>query len=317
MPLTNPKPNSNDGWSWSGWTDAWDFVNSNRPFNKPTSGGSGKPSGGLFGNINLNFPKPPVDPNAPKPPPKRFSWEWIEGRNQAARDEALKTLREGMAGVTGGLDQFTADYVKMISDMEARQAQELGTQVGEGRSTIDEATQRAMQEISAAGNPYANLRMATMPEVENPLASYMSDSGASGRAVNQLSQLLNQGNVGAGAAFQNLANILGASGQASAASRATDVQLGRAAALRDLEANRRGLGYQISTNRNMAEMEQRRAANEASRAAALQSLQQELAIGQQFDQQDSQFILTMLQLMSDPTNRGRMQEILNGQERPR
>lgn len=302
------------------------FMNPGRPGSNAgnTGGGWGftparpnRPSlGNIFGNVQLNFPKPPVDPNAPKPPPKRFSWEWIEGRNQAARDEALKTLREGMAGVTGGLDQFTADYVKMISDMEARQAQELGTQVGEGRSTIDEATQRAMQEISAAGNPYANLRMATMPEVENPLASYMSDSGASGRAVNQLSQLLNQGNVGAGAAFQNLANILGASGQASAASRATDVQLGRAAALRDLEANRRGLSYQISTNRNMAEMEQRRAANEASRAAALQSLQQELAIGQQFDQQDSQFILTMLQLMSDPTNRNRMQEILNGQERP-
>jgi hypothetical protein len=264
--------------------------------------GGGNTGGGTGGDttprLPINYrkpktPKPEPDPNNPDP----FSWAWLEKRNQAARQSALDTLRQGMSGITAGLDEFTADYIRMLSEMEARQAEELGTQVGEGRQTIDEATQRAMQTLSQQGNPYANLQMATMPEVVNPLASYMQNSGASAQAVNQLSQMLNQGNVGAGAAFQNLAQILGASGQASAASRMADVDLARAASMRDLEANRRALTYQISTGRNMAEMDQRRAANEAARAAALQGLQQELAIGQSFDQQDSQLMLTLLQLL--------------------
>lgn len=296
---------TDSGWSNDQLRDALDGVN-NQPSNKPPGGNTGGGTGGgTTPRLPINYrkpktPKPEPDPNNPDP----FTLAWIEKRNQAARQNALNTLRQGMSGVTAGLDEFTADYVRMLSEMEARQAQELGTQVGEGRQTIDEATQRAMQTLSQQGNPYANLQMATMPEVVNPLASYMQNSGASAQAVNQLSQMLNQGNVGAGAAFQNLAQILGASGQASAASRMTDVDLGRAASMRDLEANRRALSYQISTGRNVAEMDQRRAANEAARAAALQGLQQELGIGQMFDQQDSQLMLTLLQLLGQQSTGG-------------
>lgn len=257
---------------------------------QPISGGRSRSTDEMF------FQPGPAQPGAPAPKPMSFNW--IQQQNQAARQEALKTLESGLGGLTSGLDQFTADYIKMLSDMEARQAEELSTQVGEGRTSIDEATQRAMQEVVAAGNPYANLRMAEMPDVENPLAMYMSDSGASGRAVNQLSQVLNAGNAGANAAFRNLAQILGASTQASSGGRAVDVQLARAAALRDLEANRRALGFQISSGRNLKEMEQRRAANEAARAAALQGLQQRLAIGQTYDQQQSQLVNTLLQVLA-------------------
>ena len=278
--------------------------NTRPPYNPRPGGSSGGGTG--LGPIRWRMPKQEEDPNAP---PKVLSWEWLENRNRLARENALNTLREGMSGVTSGLDTFTEDYVRMLSDMEARQSQELGTQVSEGRGTIDEATQRAMQTIANQGNPYANLQMAAIPDVTNPLEAYMSSSGASGQAVNQLAQMLNQGNVGANAAFQNLAQFLGASGQASAASRAADVDLARAAAMRDLEANRRALGFQISSGRNMAEMDQRRAANEAARAAALQGLQQELAIGQSFDQQDSQLLLTLLQMMGG-TSGGGLKNIL-------
>ena len=309
----NEKTNEYD---WGAWLDAGDYFDGWSPPKTPSNqsgggGGSSKPKS-PFSGVDLSPRRPASNTPASPTEPAKFSYDWIEGQLNDQRAAQERILEEGMQGVTGGMDEFMNRYIQMLADMTAMRQGELQTQVGEGRQTIQDATQRAMDVMASQQNPYANLRMAEAPTVVNPLSTYMSQSGASADAVNQLANMLNSSNTAGSNAFQNLASLLGASAQVSAGNRATDVNLATAAALRDLETNRRGLGFQIGRDRMTGEMEALRETDAAKRQAALQALQSRLGIAQQFDQQRFALITDLLSKMAAmPRNlRGDFAQIL-------
>lgn len=276
----------------------------NKPSSSTGSGGSGASTGPSFdwqssyGRKGSGSSSEETAPTGPKP----FSIDWFFQQAANNKQASLDAITQGMGGITGGVDQYLQDAIRRLAEVEAAQTTELGTQIGEGRSAIDEATARAMQALTAQGNPYANLEMVNAPSVVNPLASYMGQSGASSEAVNQLANMLNASNAASTGAFQNLKNLMSASNTAATQSRAGDVELARAAAMRDLEANRRALSYGISQGRIGGELQQRAAANEIKRNAEMSALQQRLGVNQQYGTESQQLYTTLLSMLFQDRN---------------
>lgn len=147
-------------------------------------------------------------------------------------------------GAEAQLAGLNTDALAMLERMYNQTAGEINTQSDAGRATIDETTQRALEALGGQGNPYAGLQMANAPAVSDPMAAYSQAVGAPQGGIQALQDMLQSQNATTGGGFNNLAQLLGASQQASQQSRIGDVNVARAGAQQDLSANQRAAALQ-------------------------------------------------------------------------
>ena len=147
-------------------------------------------------------------------------------------------------GAEAQLGSLNTDALAMLERMYNQTAGEINTQSDAGRATIDETTQRALEALGGQGNPYAGLQMANAPAVSDPMAAYSQAAGAPQGGIQALQDMLQSQNATTGGGFNNLAQLLGASQQASQQSRIGDVNVARAGAQQDLSANQRAAALQ-------------------------------------------------------------------------
>ena len=158
-----------------------------------------------------------------------------------AQQDMIDQFYGGAEAQLGGLN---ADALAMLERMYNQTAGEINTQSDAGRATIDETTQRALEALGGQGNPYAGLQMANAPAVSDPMAAYSQAAGAPQGGIQALQDMLQSQNATTGGGFNNLAQLLGASQQASQQSRIGDVNVARAGAQQDLSANQRAAALQ-------------------------------------------------------------------------
>ena len=147
-------------------------------------------------------------------------------------------------GAEAQLGSLNTDALAMLERMYNQTAGEINTQSDAGRATIDETTQRALEALGGQGNPYAGLQMVNAPAVSDPMAAYSQAAGAPQGGIQALQDMLQSQNATTGGGFNNLAQLLGASQQASQQSRIGDVNVARAGAQQDLSANQRAAALQ-------------------------------------------------------------------------
>ena len=147
-------------------------------------------------------------------------------------------------GAEAQLAGLNTDALAMLERLYNQTAGEINTQSDAGRATIDETTQRALEALGGQGNPYAGLQMANAPAVSDPMAAYNQAVGAPQGGIQALQDMLQSQNATTGGGFNNLAQLLGASQQASQQSRIGDVNVARAGAQQDLSANQRAAALQ-------------------------------------------------------------------------
>jgi len=170
------------------------------------------------------------------------------------QDDLIKSL---FGEQTSQLERSNADMLSQLANMYTQATGEVDRQTAEGRQTIDDTTQRALEALQAQQNPYAGLQMLAAPSVTDPMAAYSQAVGAPAEGVNALQNMLQSQNAATGNAFNNLAQLLGASQSAAQQSRIGDVNVARAGAQQDLGANQRAVALQLLNQRNQQEMAQR------------------------------------------------------------
>lgn len=179
------------------------------------------------------------------------------------------------------LEQSNTDLLSQLANMYTQATGEVDRQTAEGRQTIDDTTQRALEALQAQQNPYAGLQMLAAPAVTDPMAAYSQAVGAPAEGVNALQAMLQSQNAATGNAFSNLAQLLGASQSAAQQSRIGDVNVARAGAQQDLGANQRAVALQLLNQRNEREMAQRARFDDQRMALGQQALQARLGGSQQ------------------------------------
>jgi len=170
------------------------------------------------------------------------------------QDDLIKSL---FGEQTSQLERSNADMLSQLANMYTQATGEVDRQTAEGLQTIDDTTQRALEALQAQQNPYAGLQMLAAPSVTDPMAAYSQAVGAPAEGVNALQNMLQSQNAATGNAFNNLAQLLGASQSAAQQSRIGDVNVARAGAQQDLGANQRAVALQLLNQRNQQEMAQR------------------------------------------------------------
>jgi len=177
----------------------------------------------------------------------------ITDRN-SQQDELINSL---FGQQTSQLEQSNTDMLAQLANMYTQATGEVDRQTAEGRQTIDDTTQRALEALQAQQNPYAGLQMLAAPAVTDPMAAYSQAVGAPSEGTNALQAMLQSQNAATGNAFGNLAQLLGASQTAAQQSRIGDVNVARAGAQQDLGANQRAIALQLLNQRQEREMAQR------------------------------------------------------------
>ena len=170
------------------------------------------------------------------------------------QDDLIKSL---FGEQTSQLERSNTDMLSQLANMYTQATGEVDRQTAEGRQTIDDTTQRALEALQVQQNPYAGLQMLAAPSVTDPMAAYSQAVGAPAEGVNALQNMLQSQNAATGNAFNNLAQLLGASQSAAQQSRIGDVNVARAGAQQDLGANQRAVALQLLNQRNQQEMAQR------------------------------------------------------------
>jgi hypothetical protein len=180
-----------------------------------------------------------------------------------AQQDMIDQFYGGAETQLGGLN---TNALNLLKQQYEQTSGEIGTQAEAGRTTIDESTQRALAALGGQSNPYANLQMADIGTVSDPMAAYSQAVGASQGGINALQQMLQSQNAATSGGFGNLAQLLGASNQAAQQSRIGDVNVARAGAQQDLAANQRAASLQA--------LQQSQAAQQAQQAQFAQAMQQ-------------------------------------------
>ena len=184
----------------------------------------------------------------------------IGSRGQSQQD-AINQFYGGAETQLGGLN---TDALNLLKQQYEQISGEIGTQAEAGRTTIDESTQRALAALGGQSNPYANLQMADVGAVSDPMAAYSQAVGAPQGGIDALQQMLQSQNATTRSGFGNLAQLLGASQQSAQQSRIGDVNVARAGAQQDLAANERTFGLQA--------LQQSQAAQQAQQGTYAQQL---------------------------------------------
>ena len=185
-----------------------------------------------------------------------------QARSKAQQD-MIDQFYGGAETQLGGLN---TDALNLLKQQYEQISGEIGTQAEAGRTTIDESTQRALAALGGQSNPYANLQMADVGAVSDPMAAYSQAVGAPQGGIDALQQMLQSQNATTRSGFGNLAQLLGASQQSAQQSRIGDVNVARAGAQQDLAANERTFGLQA--------LQQSQAAQQAQQAQFAQAMQQ-------------------------------------------
>jgi hypothetical protein len=180
-----------------------------------------------------------------------------------AQQDMIDQFYGGAETQLGGLN---TNALNLLKQQYEQTSGEIDTQAEAGRTTIDESTQRALAALGGQSNPYANLQMADIGTVSDPMAAYSQAVGASQGGINALQQMLQSQNAATSGGFGNLAQLLGASNQSAQQSRIGDVNVARAGAQQDLAANQRTAGMQA--------LQQSQAAQQAQQAQFAQAMQQ-------------------------------------------
>jgi hypothetical protein len=154
-------------------------------------------------------------------------------------------------GAQANASQSNQDILSRIAGLYDQSSGEVGRQTAEGRTTIDETTQRALEALAGQANPYAGLQMADVGAVTDPMAAYSEAVGAPQGGIQALQQMLQSQNAATRGGFGNLAQLLGASQQAAQQSRIGDVNVARAGAQQDLASNQRAAGLQALQQLNI------------------------------------------------------------------
>jgi hypothetical protein len=144
---------------------------------------------------------------------------------------AISGYAKNISNNSGPMGQLQKLYDRLIA--------EIGTQSKTGRADINRSTEQALAALNTQINPYANLRMADIPAVTDPMSAYSQAVGAPTGGIEALQQMLQSNNAATGSGFNNLAQLLGASNTASQQSRVADVQNARTQGLQDLAQNQR------------------------------------------------------------------------------
>lgn len=237
-------------------------------------------------------------------------------RQISDRSSSQEALINSLFGdQTSQLERSNADMLSQLANMYAQATGEVDRQTAEGRQTIDDTTQRALEALQAQQNPYAGLQMLAAPAVTDPMAAYSEAVGAPAGGVNALQSMLQSQNAATGNAFGNLAQLLGASQTAAQQSRIGDVNVARAGAQQDLGANQRAIALQLLNQRNQQEMAQRARFDEQRLGLGQQALQARLGVSGQLNDilnsLGSQRLQTLLQeRQGQQSIRGGLQEQL-------
>ena len=235
----------------------------------------------------------------------------ITDRN-SQQDELINSL---FGQQTSQLEQSNTDMLAQLANMYTQATGEVDRQTAEGRQTIDDTTQRALEALQAQQNPYAGLQMLAAPAVTDPMAAYSQAVGAPSEGTNALQAMLQSQNAATGNAFGNLAQLLGASQTAAQQSRIGDVNVARAGAQQDLGANQRAIALQLLNQRQEREMAQRARFDEQKLGLGQQALQARLGTSGQLadilNSLGSQQLQTLLQeRQGQQSIRGGLQEKL-------
>lgn len=235
----------------------------------------------------------------------------ITDRN-SQQDELINSL---FGQQTSQLEQSNTDMLAQLANMYTQATGEVDRQTAEGRQTIDDTTQRALEALQAQQNPYAGLQMLAAPAVTDPMAAYSQAVGAPSEGTNALQAMLQSQNAATGNAFGNLAQLLGASQTAAQQSRIGDVNVARAGAQQDLGANQRAIALQLLNQRQEREMAQRARFDEQRLGLGQQALQARLGTSGQLadilNSLGSQQLQTLLQeRQGQQSIRGGLQEKL-------
>jgi len=153
------------------------------------------------------------------------------GNSNQALINALTGYAKNIGDNSGAMGQLQKIYDSLIGEIK--------TQSDTGRADIDRSTEQALAALNTQTNPYANLRMADIPAVTDPMSAYSQAVGAPTGGIEALQQMLQSNNAATGSGFSNLAQLLGASNTASQQSRISDVQNARTQGLQDLAQNQR------------------------------------------------------------------------------
>ena len=144
---------------------------------------------------------------------------------------AITGYAKNISDNSGPMGQLQNIYDRLIA--------EIGTQSKIGRADIGRGTEQALAALNAQTNPYADLRMADVPAVTDPMSAYSQAVGAPTGGIDALQQMLQSNNAATAGGFSNLAQLLGASNTATQQSRIADVQNARTQGLQDLAQNQR------------------------------------------------------------------------------
>jgi len=248
------------------------------------------------------------------------------GMIQSGYDDLIRQISERSSGQdalinslfgeqTSQLERSNADMLSQLANMYTQATGEVDRQTAEGRQTIDDTTQRALEALQAQQNPYAGLQMLAAPAVTDPMAAYSQAVGAPSGGTDALQAMLQSQNAATGNAFNNLAQLLGASQTAAQQSRIGDVNVARAGAQQDLGANQRAVALQLLNQRNQQEMAQRARFDEQRLGLGQQALQARLGVSGQLNDilnsLGSQRLQTLLQeRQGQQSVRGSLQERL-------
>jgi hypothetical protein len=160
----------------------------------------------------------------PPPPPSG-------GNKNQGLINALIGYTKNIGDNSGPMGQLQNIYDRLIA--------EIGTQSKTGRADINRSTEQALAALNTQTNPYANLSMADIPAVTDPMSAYSQAVGAPTGGIEALQQMLQSDNAATASGFSNLAQLLGASETATQQSRIADVRNARTQALQDLAQNQR------------------------------------------------------------------------------
>jgi hypothetical protein len=188
-----------------------------------------------------------------------------------------KMISDFYGGAQANASQSNQDILSRIAGLYDQSSGEVGRQTAEGRTTIDETTQRALEALGAQSNPYAGLQMADVGAVTDPMAAYSEAVGAPQGGIQALQQMLQSQNAATRGGFGNLAQLLGASQQAAQQSRIGDVNVARAGAQQDLGTTSRGVLAQLMRQRNADEIAQRQSFDQQNFGMGQNALQARLS----------------------------------------
>lgn len=188
-----------------------------------------------------------------------------------------KMISDFYGGAQANASQSNQDILSRIAGLYDQSSGEVGRQTAEGRTTIDETTQRALEALAGQANPYAGLQMADVGAVTDPMAAYSQAVGAPQGGIQALQQMLQSQNAATRGGFGNLAQLLGASQQAAQQSRIGDVNVARAGAQQDLGTTSRGVLAQLMRQRNADEIAQRQSFDQQNFGMGQNALQARLS----------------------------------------